>query len=165
MGGTHNAAPGAPSDLLARLESDDRFRRVCSRLAEGRPASAGGLWGSSVSIFLAALSHHATAPLLVAVPSIEDAERVADDLRLFTEAEVALFPAWEALPAEDAVPSPLHAQRVGLSRRLSAAATQTPPALIVAPVQALLQPVADADAVAAATLELRVGGRARIEAL
>ncbi|MBL7223642.1 MAG: transcription-repair coupling factor, partial [Candidatus Brocadiae bacterium] len=43
--------------------------------------------------------------------------------------------------------------------------TQAPPALIVAPVQALLQPVADADAVAAATLELRVGGRARIEAL
>jgi len=150
--------------LVARLESDERFRRVLQRLAADRGASVGGLWGSSVAVFLAALSRHAPTSILVVVPSVEDAEQLAEDVRLFGECEPALFPALESSPTDDAFPGQLHSQRLGLLRRLAAGGEATP-ALILAPVQAVMQPVPDTGALAAATLELRTGGRHRLEAL
>jgi len=150
--------------LVARLESDECFRRVLQRLAADRGASVGGLWGSSVAVFLAALSRHAPTSILVVVPSVEDAEQLIEDARLFGESEPALFPALESSPTDDAFPGQLHSQRLGLLRRL-AAGGEAAPALILAPVQAVMQPVPDAGALAAATLELRTGGRHRLEAL
>ncbi len=165
MGGENTAARVEWSDLLARLERHERFRRTLSRLADGCPATAGGLWGSSVSVFLAALSRHSPGTTLVALPSVEDAERAAADLRLFTDAEVALFPAWETRPTEQAFPGQLQSRRLALARRLSSDAQRALPKLIVAPVHALLQPVPGGEALAAATRAFRVGGRARLEAI
>ena len=151
--------------FVARLESDERFRRVLHRLGAGRGATAGGLWGSSVAVFLAALARQAPGSVLIVVPSVEEAEALVADVGLFSDAEPTLFPALEASPTDDAFPGQFHSQRLALLRRLALPGREAAPKLIVAPVQALLQPVPDGAALAEATLELRVGDRRRLEAL
>ena len=151
--------------FVARLESDEKFRRLLHFVASGRGGTAGGLWGSSVAVFLAALARQAPASVLAVVASVEDADQLVEDVRLFADREVALFPALESSPADESFPGQLHSQRIAIVRRLAPESSEQPPAVIVAPVQALLQPVPDAAALAEATLELRVGARHRLESL
>ncbi|MFW6163138.1 MAG: transcription-repair coupling factor [Planctomycetota bacterium] len=151
--------------FIARLESDERFRRLLQRLAAGRAAAAGGLWGSSVAVFLAAFARQAPAPVLTIVSSVEDADELVEDLALFSDQPLAQFPALESSAAEDAFPGRLHSQRLGLLRRLSSAEAAEAPALIVAPAQAVLQPIPEPRALDQATATLRVGDRRRLEAL
>ena len=84
-------------------------------LLAGEPAvlSAGGGQGDAVAVgdaarplFLAALAR-ATArrPIVVAVPTATEAERIAHDLRQFLGTDaVEQFPAWETLPFERVSP-------------------------------------------------------------
>ena len=148
--------------LLSRLEGDEQFRRLVQHIAPGTPTTVGGLWGSSVAFFLAALARRSPACLLAVVSSVEEAESLADDLRLFTDAPCEVFPAWETPPGEEPYPGQLQSQRLALGRRLAAGGW---PGVIVAPVQALLQPLPAPSALAGATLELRVGQTHRLEAL
>ena len=151
--------------LVARLEGDERFRRLARTMSSGRGGTAGGLWGSSVALFLAALARQAPGPLLAVVASSEDADQLAEDLPLFSPQEACLFPVWEAPPSEDTFPGALQSQRLAVVRRLMPGANAPPPKLLIAPVHALLQPVPDAEALAKGTLEFRVGGRHRLEAV
>ena len=78
-------------------------------------------------------------PLVVAVPTSTDAERLAHDLRAFLGAgEVDLFPAWETLPFERVSPSV-----EAMGRRLRTIwRLQDPsrtPKVLVAPVRSLVQ--------------------------
>jgi len=132
-------------------------------MAAGKGATAGGLWGSSVAFFLAALARRAPSCLLVVVPSVEAADEVAEDLRLFADAAPALFPAWETGPGEAPFPGLIHSQRLALLRQFGGAGAA--PRIAVAPVHALLQPVPAPEAVAASTLALRAGEQHRIEAI
>jgi len=108
------------TSLTTRLEGDERFRRLLHHMASGRGATAGGLWGSSVAFLLATLARHAPGPTLAVVASIEDAEQLAEDVRVFADEPPDLFPAWETPPDEEAFPSLLQSQRLALVRRLSA---------------------------------------------
>ena len=100
MDGTTNDAPLA--GLLPRLAADPALTAVVgsrdARLAV--PASAR-------PAVLAALAHAADRrPLVVAVPTVEEAERTVADLEQFLPASaVAHFPAWETLPFERVSPS------------------------------------------------------------
>ena len=79
-------------------------------------------------------------PLVVATPTSHDAERIAADLRMYLgERAVDVFPAWETLPFERVSPA---VETMG--RRLQAmwhltGGAEEAPAVIVAPVKALLQ--------------------------
>ncbi len=78
-------------------------------------------------------------PLVVVTPTTQDAERLAHDLRGYLgEHEVDTFPAWETLPFERVSPS---VETMG--RRLEAmwhlSSGTNMPAVLVAPVKALLQ--------------------------
>ena len=148
--------------LVSRLEGDARFARLLQRLPAAGHATAGGLWGSSVAILLAALAKRAPATLLVVMPSGDDAEQLVDDLRLFASHDPVLFPSWETSPSEEEFPGSLQSQRLGLLRLLGAGEA---PRLIVAPVQALLQPVPAPATLDETTLTLRVGERHRLEAI
>ena len=79
-------------------------------------------------------------PLLVAVPTGTDAERLAFDLRAYTAADaVETFPAWETLPFERVSPSvETMGRRLRTMWRLRHGA-EGGPRLIVAPVRALIQ--------------------------
>jgi transcription-repair coupling factor (superfamily II helicase) len=123
-----------PLRLLPELlRSDELLAPVAgaSVLAVPEPARA---------FVLAALSgatgHH---PLVVAVPTTTDAERLAHDLRAYLGPdEVDVFPAWETLPFERVSPSvETMGRRLRVLWRLRDPARM--PRLLVAPVRALVQ--------------------------
>src|SRR6478672_3590654 len=93
------------------------------------------------ALFVATLAR-ATArrPIVVAVPTGAEAERIATDLREFLGDEaVELFPAWETLPFERVSPATeTMGRRLRVIWRLRAGGDHLPRA-IVAPVRALVQ--------------------------
>jgi transcription-repair coupling factor (superfamily II helicase) len=82
-------------------------------------------------------------PLLLAVPTGAEADRLVRDLGQFLgEGEVELFPAWETLPFERVSPSfETMGRRLRVMWRLRASSqgTGTLPSVVVAPVRALVQ--------------------------
>ena len=93
------------------------------------------------ALFVAALSSTTARPVvLLAVPTAAEAERLAHDIGLFLGAEaVELFPAWETLPFERVSPSlETMGRRLRVMWRLREAHDALP-AVVVAPVRALVQ--------------------------
>ncbi|MEO6627352.1 MAG: CarD family transcriptional regulator, partial [Aquihabitans sp.] len=80
-------------------------------------------------------------PLLVAVPTTADAERLTNDLSTFLGPDaVELFPAWETLPFERVSPAvETMGRRMRTIWRLHDPASSRLPAVVVAPVRALVQ--------------------------
>ena len=121
---------------LARLIADDpTLTRVIGRasnvLAVAEPARAMALAG------LAEASERR--PILVAVPTTTEAERLAADLRTYLGAdEVLVFPAWETLPFERISPS-IEAMGNRLRVLWHIQDPERCPKIIVAPVRALVQ--------------------------
>jgi transcription-repair coupling factor (superfamily II helicase) len=122
-------------DLPPLLREEPGFASVLGRssavLAVPEPARALAIAG------LATLSSRR--PIVVAVPTTGDADRVANDLRAFLgAAAVDAFPAWETLPFERVSPSvETMGRRLRTMWRLRDPARA--PRVLVAPVRALVQ--------------------------
>ena len=97
-------------------------------------------------------------PLLVVTPTVLDAERLSHDIGAFLgDDTVALFPAWDTLPFERVSPElSTMGRRLRLLWRLRDPARA--PAVIVAPVRALLQRLGSVEE-AAVPIVLSRGGR------
>jgi transcription-repair coupling factor (superfamily II helicase) len=130
-----DALLGAIPPLLA---SDPAIEAVLGRrsavLAVPEPARA-----AAIAALVGATDRR---PLVVAVPTTTDAERLANDLALYLGADaVATFPAWETLPFERVSPS---VETMG--RRTQALwhlrDPERAPAVLVAPARALVQRLA-----------------------
>ena len=94
-------------------------------------------------------------PLLVAVPTSSEAERLAADLVTWLGSEnVELFPAWETLPFERVSPA---VEAMGRRLRTLWRMTADPPAVVVAPVRALIQRLGPVGA--PPPVEVRVGSQ------
>src|SRR5690606_21021202 len=109
-------------------------------------------------------------PLLVVTPHIDQTDRVRDDLETFLARPVDLLPAWESLPTDSGGDMEIADARIRLCAALcetphgpSAEAAGPPRTIIVAPVQALIQPVPTAEALSANALSLRVGAEIDLE--
>src|SRR5215468_8361419 len=123
------------SDLPKLLADEPAVRAVVAR------AHAVAVPESARALFVAALAGVTTRrPLLVAVPTGAEAERLARDLTQFVgDGDVELFPAWETLPFERVSPSlETMGRRLRVIWRLRAGGEHLPRA-IVAPVRALVQ--------------------------
>ena len=122
-------------DLPPLLREEPGFASVLGRssavLAVPEPARALAIAG------LATLSSRR--PIVVAVPTTGDADRVANDLRAFLGADaVDMFPAWETLPFERVSPSvETMGRRLRTMWRLQS--PERAPRVLVAPVRALVQ--------------------------
>jgi transcription-repair coupling factor (superfamily II helicase) len=122
-------------DLPPLLREEPGFASVLGRssavLAVPEPARALAIAG------LATLSSRR--PIVVAVPTTGDADRVANDLRAYLGPEaVDAFPAWETLPFERVSPSvETMGRRLRTMWRLRDA--DRAPRVLVAPVRALVQ--------------------------
>src|SRR6266540_1270620 len=128
--------PTPLADLPALLAEEPAVRAVIDRepvVAVPEPARA---------LFLAALTRVTTRrPILVTVPTAAEAERVAHDLSRYLgrDAVVELFPAWETLPFERVSPSlDTMGRRLRVIWKLRAGGEDLP-AVVVAPVRALVQ--------------------------
>lgn len=119
-----------------------------------------GLWGSSAPIVLA-WTMPCDAPLcLYLTAHTEEADNARDDLELTLERPCDLFPAWEGLPGEGPGAAEILAERLRLCAEIlrpARKADSNGPRFVVAPVQALMQPVPTAEGLESRTLRLAVG--------
>jgi len=155
------AGPKALPQWLAR---EAAFGDLTATLEKSGAATAEGLWGSSARALAAACLQRRHSPVvLYCLAHINDAEDVRDELAAFTDWPVEVFPAWETLPREADVSDDILAGRLRLLKQLKAlraatgAAHEGPPLIVVAPIQALLQPVPSPRHLDDNTLLLRVG--------
>src|SRR3954447_24051250 len=119
--------------LAPLLAEEPALRAVVNR----QPAVA--VPDAARAVFVAALADVTIRrPLLLAVPTGAEAERLVRDLGQFLGAgEVELFPAWETLPFERVSPSfETMGRRLRVMWRLRSG---TPPAVGVGPARALVQ--------------------------
>jgi len=110
----------------------------------GAPTAVVSVPEPARAFFVAGLASLSSArPLLVAVPTASDAERLAGDLRVWVgEDAVDVFPAWETLPFERVSPAiETMGRRLQVMWRLRSmgAAGERPLRIVVAPVKALVQ--------------------------
>jgi transcription-repair coupling factor (superfamily II helicase) len=105
-------------------------------------------------------------PLLYITAHLEEADECREDIELFLGERTSLLAAWDTLPGEGPAAGEVDAERLRLCAALRAAARDRVEfGIIVAPVQALLQPVPTPDALRAHTRELRRGERVDPEEL
>ena len=130
-GPSSEGPPLAP--LASILAEEPALRAVVGRATLVSVPDAGR------ALFVAALAGVTTRrPIVVVVPTADEADHIAHDLGCFLPAgSVETFPAWETLPFERVSPSlETMGRRLRVLWRLR---TDDPPAVVVAPVRALVQ--------------------------
>src|SRR5690606_30295228 len=120
------------------LLSDPMLDSLIAQLVPGKPLTVTGSWGSSTNLLAGVLHRRTSSRILLIVAHLDDADEAADDMRLFDDMEPLVFPALEVMPGETNVSLELLADRLALVARL---ADHQQPAVIVAPIQALMQSV------------------------
>jgi transcription-repair coupling factor (superfamily II helicase) len=140
--------------LAAQLEAEFGFSEVLASLEAGGAGTLGGVWGSSRALVAAALARRCPGVLTVVLPHLGEIDALADELALFSEAEVARLPAWESDGGERVLHDEVFGQRVRLVKRL---AKGTVPGVVVTSIQALMQPVPGGEELAGATRRVAVG--------
>lgn len=141
-------------DLLAHLAADSSVQGFCAQLALGRRVVARGSQGSSTSFVAGAVARSLARPVLLVTAHLDEADESLDEL---TDAGVraARFPALEVLPGETQASLDLFAERLAMLRALP----DSPPEVLVAPIQALMQPVPAPAALATLSTTIRRGQR------
>jgi len=150
-------------EVLRAYRDSSELRAVLDVFA--RPeAEVGGLWGASLAFVLAAWKAReepSTGPCLVVASNQEEADQLVEELGVFSQLPVHALPAWESLFLQDSVPDgDIYQQRLDVLVGLIAAANEPTPAssefFVVAPVQALLQPVPPPEELTSSKLSLCV---------
>jgi transcription-repair coupling factor (superfamily II helicase) len=135
---------------------------MLAALKNGRSGTIDGAWGSAAGLAVAALALHAPSTLLCLVAHVGDADDFADDVATFSGLRPELFPAWERLPGESDRNDEVAGRRARLARRLG---EPDRPRIVVAPIQAILQPVPHPDRLAALSRTITVGDALAVESL
>jgi transcription-repair coupling factor (superfamily II helicase) len=131
------AVPDSLADLPHLLNTADGFGPVAAALRAGRSAAVDGAWGSSAAVAVAALAREAPGPVLVVIPHPTDLDAVTGDLHSLTGTHATAFPAQDSLPGERPRFDAAASARLRLVQQLGSQA----PRLVLATMQALMQPV------------------------
>ncbi len=144
------------SDLCAGLNATEAFERVVELVAAGgSEVTLHGLEGSLPAFVLANLRRRCDRQMLVITPTTGAAEEMRDDLEaILGDGVVKYFPDWELIPFEDKSP---HVEVAALRLEALQALLIGDPAVLVAPVAALLRPTMEPEALAAASRVVRTG--------
>ncbi|HMB08413.1 MAG TPA: transcription-repair coupling factor [Isosphaeraceae bacterium] len=160
------SAPATPvrdlHDLTRLVQRAAGFPEVLAALKGGRSATIDGAWGSAGPLAVAALGLHAPQTLLVVLAHVGDVDDFRDDVATFAGARPEVLPAWDRLPREASAGDEVVGQRLRALKRLGGA---MPPRFVVAPLQALLQPVPTRDDLARSSRTVRVGETIAVEEL
>jgi transcription-repair coupling factor (superfamily II helicase) len=140
------------TDLTTRLGRAEGFAPVLDALRQGRSATVDGAWGSSAALACAALAAEVPQTLLVIIAHPRDVDGWAGDLASFSGLRPVVFPAWDNQPGD--VADEVASQRLRILKHLESA---QPPRLVLAAIQALLQPVPDRAGLAANRRTLTLG--------
>ncbi|MBL7193091.1 MAG: transcription-repair coupling factor [Pirellulales bacterium] len=131
--------------LLAASEESAGRRTVSGRTRSTERAGKPRAAASGRGVVVAVLPHAA------------DVEAFADDLAIFTTADVVVLPAVETID-DDLAGSPDAAARLAIVKRLTQPGHKARPQIVVTSMQALLSPLDDPREISASTRLLEVGG-------
>ena len=155
---SEDASPaGGLADLPALIARQSGFDAVLASLGRGESGTIDGAWGSSAAAAVAALVRNFDRPVLVVLPRLAGIDDFAADLVAFLGVagpQPVGIPAWESPPREPSAIDPIFAQRL---RVLDELESSLPPALVVAPVAALMQSVPDRSIRGGAARTIRIG--------
>ena len=166
------ALKAAASHVPQLMADQEAFGPLLASLTGQGATIAEGLWGSSARALVAAIQERHTPPVcLYCLAHIGDAEDTRDELAFYTGAPTSIFPAWESLPREVDVNDEILAGRLRVLKGLKQLGAALGPSyngpthIIVAPVQALLQPVPDPRHLDDNTVVIKTGDQKDPEAL
>jgi transcription-repair coupling factor (superfamily II helicase) len=149
-------------DLTRLIQRAPGFPEILAALKVGRGATIDGAWGSAGPLGTAAIGLHAPRTLLVALAHVGDVDDFADDVATFAGVRPEVLPAWDRLPREAGPGDEVFGRRLRVLKRLAGA---LPPRFVVAPFQALLQPVPKPAVLAQTSRTVRVGEAVAVEEL
>src|SRR5579883_1945722 len=149
-------------DLTRQIQRAQGFPEVVAALKNGRSATIDGAWGSASALTAAALGLHAPTTLVVLLAHVGDVDDFRDDVATFAGITPEVFPAWERLPRELSASDEVFGRRLRVLKRLRG---PQPPRLVVAPFQAMLQPVPRPNALARMSRVVAVGEAVPVEEL
>jgi transcription-repair coupling factor (superfamily II helicase) len=166
-------------DLTRVIQRAPGFPEVLAALKNGRSATVDGAWGSAGPLAAAGLGLHAPSCLLIVLAHVGDLDDYADDVAAFAGVRPEIVPPLTHWKSPDPAPGPesgdaisSHAirtpateeagARLRVARKLAGA---LPPRFVVAPIQALLQPLPRPESVARMSRTLRVGESRPVEDL
>jgi transcription-repair coupling factor (superfamily II helicase) len=155
-------APQHLHDLTRAIQRAPGFPEVLASLKNGHAGTIDGAWGSAAPLAASALALHAPSTLLVALAHVGDVDDFADDLAAFSGIRPEVFPAWEKPPRESDAADEVFARRLQVARKFQGT---TPPRLVVASMQALLQPLPTPNALARSSRPIHVGQTIAVEHL
>lgn len=149
--------PDNPGVLVtSTILGDPTFQAICNALRAGRtPLAAHGLWGSAAPVSAALAADRINRALLLITAHLDQADDARDDIETVLGRSVDVLPAWETLAGEGAAAGEITGERVRLCTMLRDFTNkgQKPP-ILVAPIQALIQPVPSTESLEANTLSL-----------
>ncbi|MCG3137582.1 MAG: Transcription-repair-coupling factor [Phycisphaerae bacterium] len=148
--------------MIDLITTDPNYQRLVLsyRSAPRGACAAEGLWGSSAPIVAGLLARELQQSLLYVTAHLDQADESRDDLEMIG-LPVELLPAYDSLPGEGSSSSEVTGERLRLCQLLHSV-TNSPPdstsvQLMVAPIQALMQPVPSLATLQALSLDLAVG--------
>ncbi len=123
---------------------------------------ASGLWGSSAPMLTALTACSAPRLVVYVTAHVERADATREDLELFLGRTCEIFPAWETIAGEGAASGEIEAERLRvctfLGRLRAGESAREPSVVVVAPIQALMQPVPSPAVLDRNTLHMARGG-------
>jgi transcription-repair coupling factor (superfamily II helicase) len=143
----------AETAWIDRISAGATAGRLAELVEAGGTVCARGIVGSSPAVLAAALRRHLARPILLVTAHLDDADEAADELEAIG-LEAVRFPAMELLPGETTVSLELLSERLTVVRGLLEGPT---PAVITAPVHALMQAVPGPEALRHTIRAVRVG--------
>ena len=149
-------------DLLTPIIADGSFKALASGLDAGQRTIATGSVGASVSLLAAALRQRTNRPVLIVCAHVDEAEDVLAETRAAGEASGEVFPALELAPGESSVSAELFASRAAMIAQVRAGVI---PAVLIAPIAALMQPVPSAQRIDELVREIKRGERIQPQVL
>ncbi|MFT5284822.1 MAG: transcription-repair coupling factor (superfamily II helicase) [Planctomycetota bacterium] len=138
----------------AELDGSARFEELLAKVAAGRPADAGGLWGSSQSWVLGNLMRRVERTWVIVCSKEDEAEIFADDLAAFG-IETTVFPARETGTLTAGADMDAVRGRLQVAQRLAGPAERRPPILVTS-LLAILQPIPSPQEISADFLHLQL---------
>lgn len=154
-------------DIFAPIRQDPRLAELASLLNERNgPVGVDGLWGSCAPVLVGLLAERLQRPFLLITAHSDEADDCRDDLETAVGYAPDLLPQLETLSPDAREDDEAEGERLRLCMELLAGPRPgAPPRIIVAPIHALMQPVASADAIAASSFSITVGQRLDPDAL
>lgn len=142
------------------ISKEKSVSQVISRLQAASPEDGAvkvdGTWGSFAPLLAGHISNTLKKPVLYISAHIDDADNVFDDLNVFADKGIEIFPVWETLDKFADATDEIGVQRTKIAMGLSQLKKNSEPLIISTCVQALNQPVPKPDMLKKSGLSLKL---------